>query len=232
MIGTIVNTVAVISGSLIGLSVKSKLPEKYINTIFQAIGLFTIVVGVSMSLKSGHLLIILLSLIFGVIIGEAFNLENKVQNLSNWLKRKIKSKDERFTEGLITAFLLYCVGTLTVVGAIEEGLGQGNDLLMMKSVMDGISSIALASALGMGVMVSALPLFILQGGITLFAGFFHEYLTTAYINELSATGGIILVGLGINLLRIKEIKVLNMIPALLVVPLITWIFIYFGALNS
>jgi len=221
MLGTFVNVGTIILGSAIGLLLKNKLPKKIVTIVFQAIGLFTIALGVFMSLKGQHFLLIVFSLILGSIVGEWINIDHYMNRFSEKLKVKIKSTNEKFTEGLITAFLLYCMGSMTILGAFDEGLGNGSELLITKSVMDGFSSIALASALGIGVMFSVIPLFLYQGGLTLFAVYLQDVLTTVYINEITAVGGILLIGLGINILEIKSLRIINMIPALLfIVPLV------------
>lgn len=221
MIGTIVNVGAVILGSAIGLVLKNKLPQKITHIVFQAIGLFTIALGVYMSLKGQHFLLIIFSLIIGAILGEWINIAHYLDRLSENLKRKLKSNNEKFSEGLVTAFLLYCMGSMTILGAFDEGLGNGSELLITKSVMDGFSSIALASALGIGVMFSVIPLFLYQGGLTLFAAYLQDVLTSVYINEVTAVGGILLIGLGITILEIKSLRIINMIPALIIIiPLV------------
>ena len=135
----------------------------------------------------------------------------------------MKFKNEKFTEGLLTAFLLYCMGSLTILGAIEEGMGGSPKLLLIKSMMDGVSSIALASGLGIGVVFSAIPLLIYQGGITLLAMGFGEFFPPVFVTELSAVGGILLIGLGISILEIKKIKVMNMLPALVMIIVLLWL---------
>ncbi|MBU2555561.1 MAG: DUF554 domain-containing protein, partial [Bacteroidetes bacterium] len=156
MIGTIVNTGAVVVGGLIGLMFNGKLPERYITIFFQAIGLFTLYLGVSLALKAEQVFYVVLALILGSLSGEALKLETRLEHLSELLKARFKLKGDRFTEGLLTAFLLYCMGSLTVLGAVTEGMGGGPDILLIKSLMDGVSSIALASALGIGVVFSAI----------------------------------------------------------------------------
>jgi uncharacterized protein len=221
MIGTLVNVGTVILGSAIGLLLKNKLPKKLVTIVFQAIGLFTIILGVTMALKGQNFLLIVFSLILGSLLGEWIDLDKYINIFSNKIKTKINSNNDKFADGLVTAFLLYCMGSMTILGAFEEGLGNKPDLLITKSVMDGFSSIALASALGLGVMFSVIPLLIYQGGLTLFAVYLQESLTQVYIDEITAVGGILLIGLGINILEIKNLRILNMIPALLViVPLI------------
>ncbi|MFP4548073.1 MAG: DUF554 domain-containing protein [Fidelibacterota bacterium] len=224
MTGTLINIIAVIAGSTIGLLFNKSLPEKVIKPVFQVIGLFTLVLGISMAIKGEEILLIIFSLVLGTIIGSALDLDNKFQNFSNWLQKKINLKNEKFTEGLITAFLLFCMGSMTILGAFEEGLGGKPNLLLAKSVLDGFSSIALSAGLGIGVMFSVIPLLIFQGGLTLLAAFLEQFFTPAIINELTATGGILLLGLGLNILELKKVKIMNMLPALIIIVLLAIFF--------
>ena len=224
MIGTIVNFFAVIIGSAIGLVIHSKLPDRIVKIVFQGIGLFTLFIGIQMGLKTQNLLIMVFSIILGSITGELLKIEENTEKLGEYLKKRVKSKNDKFTEGLITSFLLFCMGSMSILGCIQEGLGGSPDLLLAKSTLDGFSSIALASSMGIGVMFSAIPLLIYQGGLTLFASSLQHVLTTVVINELTATGGLLLLGLGINLLEIKKIKVLNMLPALVYAVIFAYFF--------
>ena len=225
MFGTLVNVGAVIAGSLLGLVIHKRMPEKITKLVFQAIGLFTLFLGFTMAGKTSNYLILIFSLVIGSIIGELLNIEKQINKLSDWIKAKSGSSNAKFSEGFLTSFLLFCMGSMTILGAIEEGMGGNPDLLLAKSILDGFSSIALSAAMGIGVLFSAIPLLIYQGGLTLFAGYLQDYLTTPMINELSAVGGIILIGLGINVLEIKQIRVINMIPALLVAIVLAWWFV-------
>lgn len=227
MIGTLVNVAAVVAGSLIGMVLKNRLPQKITTIVFQAIGLATIFFGISMALKSNNWVILILSLVSGAIIGQVLNLDERMNRVGERLKTILKVSNIKFTEGLVTAFLLFCMGSMTVLGSLEEGMNNNADLLLAKSVMDGFSSIALAAAMGIGVMFSALPLLIYQGAITLFAGSLQEFLSTPMINEITATGGILLIGMGFNILEIKKIPVLNLLPALLTAVCIYFIFTAF-----
>ena len=225
MIGTLLNIAAIIVGGSIGLFIKSKLPDRIIKIVFQALGLFTVFIGISMALKTEQFLIMILSLVVGSIIGELIDIERYLNRISENIKSRFKLKNEKFTEGLMTAFLLYCVGSMTILGAIEEGLGNEPNLLLAKSIMDGFSSIALASVLGVGVIFSIIPLLIYQGGLTLLATFAGDYFSVIIINELTAVGGILLIGLGISILEIKKIKVVNMLPSLIIVVIFAWLFL-------
>jgi len=223
MVGTIVNTLAVIAGGSLGLILKKALPPRLTTIYFQAIGLFTLAIGISMVWELKHILIVVSSLGIGALLGELMNLEKQTDKVSEILKSKLKLGSERFTEGLVTAFLLFCVGSMTIVGAIQEGTGVSSDLLMTKSLMDFFSAMLLASALGVGVVFAALPLLIFQGSLTLVAMFASRFFTADIISGLTNTGGILLIGLAINILEIKKLRIMNMLPALLIVVILLWI---------
>lgn len=224
MIGTLVNTIGVIAGATIGMVLKKSMPQRVIQIYFQAIGLFTIAIGISMVWNLNHILLVVSSLAIGSLIGEWLNLEAGTEKLSNYLKTKLKIGNEKFSEGLITAFLLFCIGSMTILGTIQEGTGVSSDLLYTKSFMDFFSSIILASAFGIGVMVAAIPLFLFQGALTLFAMGVSQFFTPEIILGLTNVGGILLIGLGINILEIKKLRVINMVPSLLIVVLFLLMF--------
>ncbi len=223
-IGTIVNALAVIAGSLIGLFLHNRFPENIRRISFQGIGLCTLLIGIQMALKVDNILILIFSILTGSITGEALQLHKNFERFGDFIKRKLKSKNEKFTEGLITAFILFCVGSLTILGALEEGLRNDPTLLYTKSMLDGFASIILSSVYGLGVLLSAVPLFIFQVFITLSATLLQPYLSDPVINQISATGGVLILGLGINLLEIKDIKITNMLPALVYVVILTILF--------
>jgi len=225
MYGTLINVAAVIVGSIIGLIVHSRLPKKYTNTAFHAIGLFTIVIGIMMAIKTNNLLIMIFSIVIGSIIGEIIDFEKKINDFGDWLKEKLKTKNEKFSEGFITAFLLYCMGSMTILGAFEEGIYGIPNLLVAKSVLDGFSSIVLAATMGMGVLFSFIPLLFFQWGLTVFASNMQHAFTDVMINELTAVGGILLLGLGITILDIKKIRILNMLPSLIIVVILAYYFL-------
>lgn len=225
MTGTLINVGAVILGSLIGIFLNRRLPEKITAIAFQGIGLFTIFLGISMALKTHNYLIMIFSVVIGAISGEILSIEAGMDKFGNYLKKKLGSGNGKFSEGMITAFLIFCMGSMTVLGAIEEGLGGKPNLLLAKSLLDGFASLALASAMGIGVIFSIIPLLIYQGGLTLFASFFGNYFPETVITELTAVGGIILIGLGIRILEIKQLRVLNMLPALFFAVVLSLIFL-------
>jgi len=223
MIGTLINVASVTLGASLGLLLRARLPKRLTTIVFQGIGLFTLFLGFDMASKTANPLIMILSIVIGSILGESLDIEKALERFSEFVKKKVKSKESKFSEGFVTAFLLFCVGSLTILGAIEEGTGNKPNLLIAKSVLDGFSSIALAAALGVGVLFSVIPLFLYQGGLTIFASYLAPYMNDALINEMTAVGGLLLIGLGINILEIKQLKVINMLPSLLIAV----IFAYF-----
>ena len=223
MIGTIVNTLAVVAGGTIGILLNKSLHPRFKQIYFQATGLFTIAIGILMMKDMQNVLIVVASIAVGALLGEWMRLEDRVEVLSELLKKRLKIGNERFTEGLVTAFMLFCVGAMTIVGAVDEGIGRSSEVLLTKSLMDGFSSILLASAFGVGVVFAAIPLFLFQGGISLVAMYAASFFSAEIIQGLSSVGGVLLIGLGINILELKKLRIVNMLPALLLVVLFLWI---------
>jgi uncharacterized protein len=225
LFGTIVNVITIIAGSLLGYFFHSRLPQRIAKIIFQAIGLFTIYIGITMTMKSHQILILIFSMVLGSAVGEWIDIDRYIYRFSEWVKGKMKSGNETFSEGMITAFLLFCMGSMTILGAFEEGTQAKSDLLIAKSVMDGFSSLALASALGLGVAFSVIPLVIFQGGLTLLASWLGNLMPETVVDEMSAVGGLMLVGLGLSIMEIKKIKVVNMLPALVFAVVLAYLFL-------
>mgnify|MGYP000892632956 CR=1 FL=1 len=228
MTGTLINTGAVILGSSVGLLLKQNLPEKYKQVFFQVVGLFTILLGISMAIHLESPLLVVFSLIIGGFVGEWLNLDNKSQSLGNRLKKRFKLKNEKFTEGFVTGFLLFCMGSMSILGAIEEGFGKTSDILLIKSLMDGFSSIILASTLGIGVLFSSVTVLLFQGGITLLVMLVGKDIPSEIITGITTVGGIILLALGFHLLQIKQFKVINLLPSLLFICLFVWLKLHFS----
>jgi uncharacterized membrane protein YqgA involved in biofilm formation len=222
-IGTFINMSSIIVGSLIGIGLQQTFPPNIKMIIFQGIGLATLLIGIQMSLKlpEGYLLILVFSMILGGIMGEMLHIDFFLQELGEYIKATFKIGDEKFTEGLVTAFLLFCVGSMVIIGAIEEGISGKRELLLVKSTLDGVSSIAFASTYGIGVLFSIFPLFIIQGGLTLLARYLQHFFTPTIINMLSAVGGLLIIGIGIKLLDLGQINIENLLPSLLVVVVFT-----------
>jgi uncharacterized membrane protein YqgA involved in biofilm formation len=179
--------------------------------------------GVKMAMDMASPLLVVLSLVLGGFAGMGMRLERRAEQLGDYIKTKTRSTNDRFTEGLMTAFLLFCMGSMTIVGAIEEGFGKTSDLLLTKSVMDFFSSIMLASGLGIGVLFSFILLLLFQGGITVLTSIVGKDIPGEIISEITVVGGIILIGLSINLLKIKKVEIINLLPALLFICLFMWL---------
>lgn len=226
MKGTIVNVVAIFLGCSAGFILKSKFPEKIEKIIMQALGLASLLIGMQMAIKADNILLVIFSLVIGGVIGEIIDIEAGLERFGERIKRKFKSNNtsERFVEGFLTASLLYCVGSMAIMGAIKEGLSGNPDILYAKSLLDGVTSIAFTAAMGIGVLFSAIPVFLYQGGITLLARTIKDFLSPEIINEMTAVGGILIWGIGFGLLGIKKIKVGNLLPAILVAAFLAAIF--------
>ena len=228
MIGTIINFFAIIVGSFIGLFFGSKLPENLKNTVISGMGLFTTAVGIQMFLKTENPLIDLGALVLGAILGEWVNIEEAVKRLGVWLEQKFSGSSEgsgsNFVRGFLSSSVLFCTGPMAVLGAISDGLKGDYLTLSIKSIMDGIIAIAFTSTLGIGVAFSSLPVFAYQGGISLLAAQLNAIISESMMNEMTATGGVLLMGIGVSsLLELKKIRVANFLPALLFAPLIAYL---------
>jgi uncharacterized membrane protein YqgA involved in biofilm formation len=227
--GTIINVIAIIAGSLVGILFGARLSEHLKATVVNGMGLFTAAIGLQMFLQTEQSLIVLGALIIGAVLGEWWRIEEGIANLGAWLEKRFTGSSEggtssRFVRGFLAASLLYCTGPIAIMGSIQDGLAGDFQLLAVKSVLDGFISIAFASTLGIGVMFSILPVFVYQGSISLLAGGLSSLISDPMMTEMTATGGVILFGLGLSsLLEIKKIRVGNFLPALLIAPLIVWI---------
>jgi len=229
MTGTFINIAAILIGGSIGLIFGARIPERFKNTVIAGMGLFTAAMGLQMFLKSENQLIVLGALIIGALLGEWLKIEDRLQALGQTLEQRFSKDTEtgagsKFVRGFMVASLLFCIGPMAILGSIQDGLTGDYNLLAVKSTLDGFASIAFASTLGVGVMFSAIIILVYQGGISLLAGQLSSIVTDPMMNEMTATGGVILTGLAIsNLLEIKKIRVGNFLPALAVAPLIVWI---------
>ncbi len=224
--GSLVNGLAAFTGALLGLLIHSRLPERVTAISFQALGLFTFIAGTSMALSSNNMLIMVFSIVAGSITGELAGIDQKINSIS---RHHPTSGNENgstsFHEACVIASLLYCGGSMGILGAIEEGLGGFPNLLMAKSMLDGIASIALASSLGPGVVLAAGIMFLFQGSITLFADSIQDLLTQPIIDEISGVGGLMLIGIALSLLEIKRIRIMNMLPSLIIAFILGAIFL-------
>jgi uncharacterized membrane protein YqgA involved in biofilm formation len=228
MTGTLINVAAIIVGGLLGIFFGRRLSENIKSTMIAGMGLFTTAIGFQMFLKTEKPLVVLGALIIGALLGEWWKIEDRMQSLGIWLEKRVmgssEGKSSRFVRGFLSASMLFCTGPMAVLGSISDGLRGDYLTLSIKSVLDGFLSIAFASTLGMGVTFSALPVLAYQGSISLLAARIDAIITAAMMNELTATGGILLIGVGVSsLLEIKKIRVGNFLPALAIAPLIVYI---------
>lgn len=228
MIGTFINVVAILLGGAAGMLFGARLSAKLKETVVAGMGLFTVAVGLQMFLKTENPLVVLGALIIGAILGEWWGVEDGLLHVGMWLQKRFDRGDESsssgFVRGFMTASLLFCIGPMAILGAISDGLSGDYSTLAIKSVLDGFASIAFASSLGIGVLFSALPILVYQGGISLLAGQLDALVTPAMMGELTATGGVLLMAVGIgSLLELKKIRVGNFLPALAIAPLIVFL---------
>lgn len=229
-LGTIINVTAIILGSLIGLLIGARLSEKIRQTIIAGLGLFTLGYGLMTFLETSSPLIPLGGLLIGALLGEWWRIEEGLEKLGMVLKKTFNGKEKEqvsqsnFVEGFVTASLVFMIGPIAILGAIQDGLVGDIEMLTIKAILDGFASIAFASSLGIGVAFSALTILVYQGGMTLLAGFFSQYFSEAMMTEMTAVGGLILMAVSISsLLALRKIRTGNFLPALFITPLIVWI---------
>lgn len=227
MIGTLINTAAVIVGSLLGLLIGRRIPAHFLGFIRQAIGIITLILGIQMAMKMVSVasgISLLLALIFGGLLGEWLAIEDAFTSVGRRIETRFKFKDRDFVQGFLTASLLFCLGPLTILGSLQDGLQGDFQLLLLKSIMDGTSSIFLAGSLGIGVLFSCIIVLFYQGGLTLLAKALSGVFTDPVILALTIVGGALVICLGLNLLEIKKIKVANFLPAIVFAPLFQLLF--------
>lgn len=222
--GTIINSIAVFIGSIIGLILKGRFSESMRKLLMETLGLVCIPLGLQMALKGEKFLHLVFSLVLGGVLGEMINLDGIFRKLSDKVEERFSKERGTFAKGFLTASLLYCIGPMTIMGSIQDGLGQTPIILLTKSLLDGTASIALASALGIGVAFSSFSVLIVQGFITLFASYISPLLTEFIIQEMTSVGGVLILGIALNLLEIKNIKVANLLPSLIFIILLLKIF--------
>lgn len=220
MTGTIINSIAIIVGATLGIFFHKRMPARVNETIIRGVGLVVFLIGLQMGMDSDNIIIPLISVVLGGIIGEVMNIEGWLERLSQWAERKLKSEGSQFSRGLVAASLVFLVGPMAIIGAINDGLTGNSTILLTKSVLDGITSVALSSSLGIGVAFSAIPVLLYQGCIALAAGLIKDLFSDPVVREMTATGGILIMGIGINILDLLHIRVGNLLPALLVSILI------------
>ncbi len=219
MIGTIVNVIAIIIGSILGFSVKGKLPEKYQNIVMQGISLAVLIIGLQMALSvesTKGTLVVIFSLVIGGIIGELIGIESGLEKIGEKIQENFGSDEGLFVQGFVQSSLIYCVGAMAIMGAIQDGLNNDPSILFTKSLLDGTASIAFSATFGIGVIFSSLPVLIYQGTISLLASWAQKFLIQEVISMMTATGGLLIMAIGFNILLSTEIKIGNLLPSIFV----------------
>jgi len=224
MYGTVINSLAIVIGSIVGVLFQHRFPKKIQLIVFQGLGLSTILIGLQMALKVENVLTLIFSLLIGGIIGELLNLDLQMEKFGDWIKGKVNSKDTRFTDGFVAASVLFCIGAMAILGSLDEGIRGDRTVLLTKSILDGFAAIALSASMGIGVAFSAIPIFLYQGSITLLSGYTQNFFTQLMIHQLTAVGGLLIVGISFNLLEIKKIKVTNLLPSLILIVIFSLFF--------
>jgi len=236
--GTLVNVVTVLVGATIGVLVGHRLPERTRTVVTDGLGLVTLLIAATSAAAirndawaeavgdSAPLLIVLAALLVGGIVGSLLRLEDRLEGLGGWLQRRLTPQDgsggrARFIEGFVTASIIFCTGPLTILGSITEGVGQGADQLLLKSALDGFAAIAFAASFGWGVAATALTVLTVQGSLTALAALLGDFLSDAELAALTTTGGLLLVGVALRLLALKQVKVADLLPALVIAPVLT-----------
>lgn len=217
MLGVWTNSIVVILGAIAGTLLKGGIPERFRKTIMHGLGLCVCLIGISGALETQNVLAVILSMVLGAILGELCGIDERLNRFGDWMQNKLaRPGDSGFGQGFVSATLLFCVGSMAVVGSLEAGLNNNPDTLLAKTALDGVSSVIFASTMGMGVALSALPLLLYQGGIALMVGVIGPLLSQAVITEMSATGSLLILGLGLNMTGCtnEPIKVANLLPAM------------------
>lgn len=228
LLGTLVNAVLIVAGTLIGRALRN-IPEKMKETVMYVIGLAVVVLGLQMGLESQNFIVVIISLVFGAVIGEWMNLDKKLNDFGHWIEVRLGAKESKdsLAQGFVTATLIFVIGAMGIIGALESGLSNEHGVLISKGLIDGFTSIILASTLGIGVLLAAIPVFVYQGLIALFATQISLVIPKAaldmFITEMTATGGGMIVAIGLNLMGLTKMRVANLLPGVVVVGLIVTI---------
>ncbi|MDD6144027.1 MAG: DUF554 domain-containing protein [bacterium] len=219
MIGTLINCVAIMLGSALGLLLRRGMKESIAQTVMQGIGLSVILIGISGAITTGNTLLVIVSMAIGGVAGSLIDIDGKMNRLGAWAQRKLTRGDDEnntFAKGFVTASLVYCVGAMAVVGALDSGIRGDHSTLIAKAMLDGVTAIVFSSSLGIGVMLSAVPVLVYQGAIALLGNAIAPLLSDVVVNEMSAVGGLLIMAIGVNMLLDKDIKVANLLPAILI----------------
>ena len=225
MLGTLVNCLAIIIGACIGIFLKGKINKKISDTIMSGLALCVIYIGISGTFKTESTITMILAIVIGAFIGETIDIDKRLENLGQKIEKRFNNGKEKISiaEGFVTSTLLFCVGAMAIVGSLESGLNNNHNTIFAKSALDGVSSIIFASTLGIGVLFSSIVVLIYQGGIVISASFLANYLNDTAINNMTALGSLLIIGLGLNMLGVTKIKVSNLLPAIVIAIILSFI---------
>lgn len=223
MLGTIVNALAIVVGGIIGIIFKNIIPDKLSESLLKATGLAVVTVGIRLSLAGENLTLLIISVIAGTLIGELLDIEGRLDRLGQNIEGRLKNKDSNITAGFVSCTLVYCVGSMSIMGAIQSGLTGNHEILFSKALIDGIVSISMGVSMGVGVIFSSISVLLYQGLLTILAQFVQSLLSPEVISEMTAVGGTVIMAIGLNFLEIKRVKVGNMLPAIFL-PILYFIF--------
>lgn len=213
MLGTVANTISILVGGSLGRGLGNTMSKRYSDTLLNAIAVSVVLLGLKSALETKNVILLISCMALGSIIGEYLEIEDRINKIGSMLENKFLKKHGNIAEGFMTATLIYCVGAMSIIGAIESGVSHNHSTLFAKSVLDGVSALVFSSTLGIGVLLAAIPVFLYQGLITVLAGMLTQYLQLEALNELSAIGGLLVMIIGLNILKVTKIKVGNMIPS-------------------
>ncbi|NLY76566.1 MAG: DUF554 domain-containing protein [Tissierellia bacterium] len=219
MLGSIVNAVSIVLGSVLGILINKGIKEEYKKIVMDAVGLTVVIMGITSAIKSENLILVIISMVLGSIIGQAIGIQDKLDKLGNRLEERFGKEESNFSKGFVTASLVYCIGAMAIIGSLESGITGDHSTLFAKSVLDGITAVIFASTLGIGVAFSAASVLIYEGSISILASYLSNLMSDPAITEMSAVGGILITAIGLNVLGIKKVNAGNMLPAVFI-PLV------------
>lgn len=215
MTGTLINMATVVAGTALGMALKQRMPRRMSTAVLQGLGMFTVLMGLSMAMKTQNMIVVLFSIVLGTVIGTGVDIEGRLERGAARLEARFAREGTGLAAGFLTASLLYCVGPMSIIGSIEDGLVGNYQILLTKALMDGVSSIVFGATMGVGVALSAVSILVYQGGITMAAAAVKSVLTDSAMVEMTAVGGLLIVGIGMNMLELKKVRVADMLPAIL-----------------
>jgi uncharacterized membrane protein YqgA involved in biofilm formation len=223
LVGTLVNVVAILVGTALGVALGGRLPDRMRDTVMDGLGLLTLLLGMSLALQTESFFVVMGAVLIGGVTGEMVGIERRLEALGSWFQGRLAGTSDTFSEGFVTASLLFCVGPMAILGSIQDGLLRDPEILVIKSVLDGVAALAFAVTLGWGVGLSALSVGVYEGALTLLAGGVDQVLTDAMVNEMTATGGILILAIALRILDLRRVRVGNLLPALLFAPLFVFL---------